>query len=81
MCQCPGVVGGHWKWPWCALVRYGGLPAVGWAGRICVAEGRLWPLSVPVGHLAATEVANRPTASPAEAACALGVVWGHVLWL
>ena len=37
--------------------------------------------AVPVGRLAATAVANRPTASPAEAACALGVVWGHVLWL
>ena len=37
--------------------------------------------AVPVGRLAATAVANRPTASPAEAACGLGVMWGHVLWL
>ena len=70
----PGVL-------WCAMVA--SRPWAGQAASVWLRAdfGLFVAAAVPVGRLAATEVANRPTASPAEAACALGVVWGHVLWL
>ena len=64
-----------------ALVHWGGLLAVGWAGRCWWAgagRGVDGASVVPLSWLLVTAVANSPTASPAQAACGLGGAWTRV---